>query len=155
MGPANWPARMLRHTVAPTLPTRLDAPITAIEVGSSSRSRWRMLMSGDRVQQEGLEDESAVVIARRVAVELRRQRRSGVAAQRDAVVDRHARLVAHLPDDSRCHALALDGIVEAAEHAGGVPDLLHRVGFRQARPDVSDMRAQFGGGATEQGGIGI
>ena len=58
-GPANVPARRLRHTVAPTLPTRSDAPMTATDFGSSSRSRWRMLTGGsksrsrhDRLQHE-------------------------------------------------------------------------------------------------------
>ena len=39
IGPANVPARRLRQTVAPTLPTRFDAPKTATDFGSSSRSR--------------------------------------------------------------------------------------------------------------------
>ena len=44
--PANEPARRLRHTVAPTLPARADAPMTATERGVSRRSRWRMVTVG-------------------------------------------------------------------------------------------------------------
>jgi hypothetical protein len=44
-GPLKAPARRLRHTVAPTLPGRSDAPTTATEAGSSRRSRWRIVIA--------------------------------------------------------------------------------------------------------------
>lgn len=44
-GPAKAPARRLRHTVAPTLAGRSDAPTTATDAGSSRRSRWRIVMA--------------------------------------------------------------------------------------------------------------
>ena len=45
-GPRKRPSRTLRQTVAPTLPGRAEAPMTAIEAGSKKWSRWRMLMRG-------------------------------------------------------------------------------------------------------------
>jgi hypothetical protein len=42
-GPAKEARRKLRHTAAPTLPRRVEAPITAAEAGSNRSSRWRLL----------------------------------------------------------------------------------------------------------------
>ena len=46
--PSKPPWRRLRHTVAPTLPGRSEAPMTATDRGCSRLSRWRMLMAGSQ-----------------------------------------------------------------------------------------------------------
>src|SRR5450631_3638648 len=105
----------------PTLPTRSDAPITATERGCISRSRWRMLIAGssDRTDERCLQDEVPVVGRRPAVAEEFGQRGRRMASRRDAIVDGNSGLVGDLPDELGRQALALDGVVQAPEHAGG------------------------------------